>query len=336
MSKTKAIIATLIIMSMSFGVVVYAGDQAARLKAGLENDYLYYSVGISELHKEQEKDKKAFKTEYDDKYVVISGEIKSDSITSNGKKIILYEPETQQSTEIDSSSKNIVNIVNTLSSGDIVTVFGKLSVTGFSNDNYEIVAKSINNTASVMIPIHSYAFVDGNIYSGSKVSDLTSDNRVVYYIPSTWQNKYVKSVLNNNGVKGYQYSLNSISPQNTDYPENFYIFYFNYETYLEKLPNYLMDGDKEEIEKVIIRNILQNLSDDFKVSISDMKDSNGVEMDYYATTYRPKDGKDYKLEFVFKPDEKGIVCMLYLYYPMESAVRHVDDVVYVIETMEIK
>ena len=78
------------------------------------------------------------------------------------------------------------------------------------------------------------------------------------------------------------------------------------------------------------------MKNDFKINISDIKDSNGTEFDYFATTYRPKDGNDYRLEFVFRPEEKGIICMLYLYYPKESAVKHVDDVIYVLETMETK
>lgn len=335
MRKIRALIIALIILSLSLGIVAYAADQTARLKAGLQSDFLYYSVAIGELNNGQANNKKEFKKEYDKKFVVVSGEIKSDSVTSKGKKIMLYESGSQKVVNIDSSSKDVIDIANLLTSGSKITVFGKLSVTGFSDDSYEIIAQKISVGTSAVIPNHSYAYVDGKVYSGKRISDL-SDSQVTYYVPESWQNGYVKSALTNNDVKGYQYSLNAISPQNTDCPENFYIFYFNYETYLEKPPKNPTDGDNEDIEEVIIRNILQNLKDDFKISISDIKDANGVELDYFATTYRPKDGNDYRLEFVFKPTDKGIVCMLYLYYPKESAVRHVDDVVYVIETMETK
>lgn len=336
MNKKRALIAASIILSISSGIVVYAADQTARLKAGLQSDYLYYSVAINELNNGQAKDKKVFKNEYDEKYVVVTGEIKEDSVTSKGKELILYEPGTQQVATIDSSAKETIDIAKSLVPGNKITVYGKLAVTGFSDDGYEIVAKNISMIGSSIIPVHSYAYANGNSYNGKKIQDLTPDNRVTYYVPDTWENGYVKSALTNNDVKGYQYSLNAISPQNTDYPEIFYIFYFNYETYLEKPPKNPTDGDNEDIEEEIIRNILQDLKNDFKINISDIKDSNGTEFDYFATTYRPKDGNDYRLEFVFRPEEKGIICMLYLYYPKESAVKHVDDVIYVLETMETK
>ncbi len=51
-------------------------------------------------------------------------------------------------------------------------------------------------------------------------------------------------------------------------------------------------------------------------------------------SYDSKDGNDYRLEFLFKPDQKGIVCMLYLYFPKEGEVVHTQDVAYVVMTME--
>ena len=40
MNKKRALIAASIILSISSGIVVYAADQTARLKTGLQSDYL--------------------------------------------------------------------------------------------------------------------------------------------------------------------------------------------------------------------------------------------------------------------------------------------------------
>ena len=68
--------------------------------------------------------------------------------------------------------------------------------------------------------------------------------------------------------------------------------------------------------------------------IDTLKLSDGKKFDYCSTIYKPKDGNDYRLEFFFKNDATGIVCMLYLYYPNDNAVNHIRDVAYVINTLE--
>ena len=146
------------------------------------------------------------------------------------------------------------------------------------------------------------------------------------------------SPLTNNGVKGYQYSLNAISPVDKDsmeYPELFCIFYFINETYLKETLSKPTEWDIESIEKEIIKNIVPGLDENYRIDIDDISLHNGEEADYSTLTYKPKDGKGYRLEFVFRPDEKGITCMLYLYYPTDNAVRHTKEVAYVVETMKV-
>ena len=62
--------------------------------------------------------------------------------------------------------------------------------------------------------------------------------------------------------------------------------------------------------------------------------SDGKKFDYCSTVYKPADGNDYRLEFLFKHDSKGFVCMLYLYYPNDYAVNHLQDVAYVVQTLQ--
>ena len=319
-------------MSLMFCIEADAAGQTARLKTCLQTDYLYYATSISNLNSAQGKDKDEFKDNYDNRYVAIMGDIRSDSISKNYRNVILYET-TGSKCKVDTSS--IVDTIKELSSGQTIMIYGKLSVTGLKGNSYEISAKRIKVSPEKDFTPGSYVFYEDTSYNGVQVSDLTLDGRVKYFTPQSWSGKYISASLTNNGVKGYQYFLNTLDPQNAEYPEIFYIFYFENETYLEKPPKKATDGDNEDIEVQIVKNILQQTDDSYKVKISDINDANGTKMDYFMTSYRPKDGRDYRLEFIFRPDKKGITCMLYLYYPKEGAVRHVKDVAYLVETMQV-
>lgn len=331
--KKYYIICLAIVMSLMFSVAAEAAEQTARLKTCLQTDYMYYATTISALNDKQASDKNGFEDNFDDKYVVVLGEIKADSISKNYKSVTLYD-KTGKSCTIDTSS--IVDTIKGLSVGKKIAIYGKIAVTGIKSDSYEIAAKKIKVSPTEDFETGSYVFYADYAYKGTQVSDLTTDGRVRYYIPKSWKDTYVSAPLTNNGVKGYQYFLNALEPQNQEQPEVFYIFYFENETYLEKVPKDASNGDNKDIEAQIVKNILEQLDDEsFKVKITDIDDANGTGMDYYTTPYRAKNGNDYRLEFIFRPDKKGITCMLYLYYPKEGAVRHVQDVAYLIETMQV-
>ena len=112
------------------------------------------------------------------------------------------------------------------------------------------------------------------------------------------------------------------------------MFYFKYETYLDKVKKDPDSFDIEDIEELIIENILGNLTNTGDIDVETISYPGGKKLDYCSTTYKPADGNDYRLEFFFKNDATGIVCMLYLYYPNDNAVNHIRDVAYVISTLE--
>ena len=82
-----------------------------------------------------------------------------------------------------------------------------------------------------------------------------------------------------------------------------------------------------------MENILEAVGGDSADSINGFYDTNNNLLHYYTTSHRAKDGRDYRLEFLFKPDQKGIVCMLYLYFPNENTVNHELEVAYLIGSM---
>ena len=331
----KIVIIPLIIISLLVPVNVKASESTGRLRACLEDNPLYLSTTISSLNSSFSADRLSFKQNYDGKHVVFSGTVGAAASLINRKYRYVYD-ESGNSCAVNTLNRDAQVVFDTLNSGDSVTVYGRIDVTGLFADAFEIVAEKAVSGAGGKITSGSYVYYGDKEISGVNISDLTSDKRSEYCIPKEWKDAGIISKLTNNGVKGYQYSLNALAPQNYEYPEIFYVFYFENETYLERPPKDAFWWENEDIEESIIRNILGQFGNEqFKVHINDIEDANGTEYDYFLTSYRPKDGNDYKLEFVFRPDQRGITCMLYLYFPKEGAVNHVKEVTYALETMNI-
>ena len=327
-------IAIIVLLSMGIAIPVYAKDHAARLKECLQTDYMYLSSSIEKLNSSLKTDKEKFKEDYNNRYVVLSGDVKVDSFSNNKKEINVADSYGNRCM-VDTSASDVKSVIEGLKINDKVIVYGKISVTGLKSDLYKLTANKVIASSKQFV-IGSYIFDSDEEYNGILVDSLTSTKKVKYYIPQTWNNDYVRAELTNNGVKGFQYYLNAISPQYMDYPEIFSIFYFDNETYLADVPVNPTAGDNKDIEKEIVKNILQDLAGTYNVKIETFKDINGNKIDYYSTTYRPKDGNDYRLEFMFKPDKKGITCMLYLYFPKEEAVNHLREAAYLVGTISLE
>ena len=296
---------------------VGAAEKTARLRECLENDHMYFVLTPDVLGKTNIKN-------YDDRFIAFTGLIKYSSVAANHKSVTVYGD--SNSVVVDTSDSSVIGIVNQLTLGDRVTVYGQVDG---SEVDAEHILINLENEPSVLSSIF---FPDKELDEDS-VNDLARDGHVEFRLPASWNNEYVMGRLTNNGVMGYQFFLNAISPQNRNYPENFYIFYFPYETYLDKVKKNMDSFDIEDIEELVINNILAPLSGKLDYDISTLKLPDGKKFDYCSTVYKPIDGNDYRLEFLFKHDDKGFVCMLYLYYPNDSAVNHLREVSYVIQTL---
>ncbi|MBQ7636962.1 MAG: hypothetical protein IJS80_06605 [Lachnospiraceae bacterium] len=333
MNLLAKIAAVLTVMSLVFVEPAYAKDYNARLKECLQTDPLYTATTVVRLNNAFNSDKRQFKSDYNNKYVVVSGNVKIDFVTAGNKTVISDIGGNKCS--VDVSAAQAQQDMTRLKTGDYVTVYARVTVSGVLELSYELTAVTVMSGNTWFTAGNRY-FYPSEDFDWTEVSDLTSGKKVRYRIPWKWNNGYVKSDLTNNDVKGYQYCLNAIAPQDYEYPEVFYIFYFNNETYLEKVPTNPTKSDYKKIEKEIIKNILEAVGEDSGIAVDTFTDASGTELHYYTTTYRPKDGRDYRLEFLFRPEKKGITCMLYLYFPKEEAVHHVREAAYLVETMTIE
>ena len=315
----------LVVMIFVFNTSVGAAEKTARLRNYLETVHMYQVFPIDFITNMAADSPSRFKANYDDKYVAFTGQIKYGSVSDNRKSVKVYGPNNY--IEVDTSEQSVKITAGTLKLGDSVTVYGQV-------DGTEVDAEYILVNQEFTLPSLKYVFYPNKTVEDVIVTDLAADGHVSFNLPSNWKDEYVMGRLNNNGVNGYQFFLNAISPQNLTYAENFYIFYFTYETYLNPVKKNPDSADVRDIEGLVIKNILGVLSGDFKVDIQGIKLQDDTKLDYCTTVYKPSTGDAYRLEFVFKPDSTGFVCMLYLYYPNDSAVNHLSEVAYLINSIK--
>ncbi len=301
-----------------------------KLKEFLQNEYLYYSNTITYFSNYRISHPEDFEQNYDGCHVVVVGTIQ----TFDDKKKIKIADAQDRTCLIDASDRDLKSKIENLSVGDKVIVYGTINMT---KDLYAIDVEDIYPATGNSISVDSYLFDGSDSYKGELISNLTNDGHIQYYIPSKWKGQYVSAPLTNNGITGRQYYLNAISPQNLEYSEVFYIFYFSNETYLHSPPSNPSNGNYRDIEELIIENITDGYELNSKIVVNTVKDANGNEFDICQNSAPAKDDNTYKMEFIFKHDgNKGIVCMLYLYYPSEENYSHLADVAYVIDSMQIK
>jgi len=315
-----------------FNTSVTAAEKTAKLKDSIEKEHMYRVLTPDYMGSFMSANKSQFKNLYDESYVAVTGNIRYYSVKDDAERLVVYG--NSKGVEVESSRSDIKSIVRNLKPGDKVTVFGQVDVTGITGSSFEIVADHILVNPEKEPDILSYIFYPDLVLDEETVTDLAKDGHVSFNLPESWKNEYVLDRLTNNDVNGYSFFLNAIYPQNTEYPENFYMFYFKYETYLDRVDKNLTSGDIKDIEELVIKNILKNLNTETNIEISNIDLPDGQTVGYCPTVYKPADGNHYRLEFFFKPDSTGITCMLYLYYPDDGSTAHTREVSYVIQTLE--
>ncbi|MCR5322965.1 MAG: hypothetical protein K6E85_06825 [Lachnospiraceae bacterium] len=337
MRKRNSIISLIIVavlLILIYGSGVEAADQSAVLKGFIERTHLFYSTDILSLNEEFRRSRDIFENKYEDTCVVVTATVAYGAVSKNYKEVTLYygTPKVIAKT----SDRSILAIAKQLKTGDKFTVYGKIE--SIKKDSYAIDVERAVINSSKELAGSKYVYFEDDSISTLQYTDLTKDGHVVMNVPENWNNNYVQGRLTNNGLAtnglngGYQFFLNALKPQNKDYAENFYIFYFDYQTYLD--PNYekYTSGDREDIEELIIKNIVGKPETKLSVDAENFE-INGKKYDYCSNRYTVGD-KTYRLEFVFVPDSnKGLICMLYLYYPREGAYSHLKEAAYLIGTL---
>jgi len=327
--KTSILLASVMVFVFCTAGGLLTTGKMGKLRSQLENEHMYRYFPMEHFEGTYAAANNSFKKLNKDlKFVAFTGRVRSKA--SNNKSIKVFH--SKEGITVDTSSEAMQKIVGSLSVGTYVTIYGKI-------DGSEVDAEHILVNSTIDYPFQDNIFYpDITIDDSETITDLARDKHVTFEIPSTWKNEYVMGRLTNNNVNGYQFFLNALEPQDLEFPEIFYIFYFEYDQYLDPPPENPTPGDHRDLEAVVLKNILQKLSGKFDIDMESIKiqenyTDKDTKFDYCQTTYRPADGRDYRLEFVFKPDNNGLVCMLYLYYPLGGTLNHLAEVSYVISSV---
>ncbi len=330
-TKAAALVMIFILTSMLSGRYTEAAQTTALLKECLLSETMYKDEYIDALNNRFKADARAFRETYNQKAVCVTGMLMPGSLDKDRNELTLCG--SAGSLTVDISDKELEKFFGGLSDYETVKAYGKIKVSGFSNDSYKLVAAHLSVGPREMLWDEQYSFYGDDGHYGDIADDIAADGHVAFCIPNGWNDTYCMGRLTNNGINGYRFFLNAIEPRNLEYPEMFNIFYFNYLEYLEPTPKNPSKSARGYIEELIVRNILENLDADFKLKSSSIKVGDG-EFDYISTSYALESGKTYTMEFLFLPDEKGLTCMLYLYYPKEGAAGHLHEVAYLIGTLK--
>ncbi len=316
-------------MLLSYHVDVFAAQSKARLRDCIESSELCLIVSVDELLDAAS----AGDESYNEKLVALTGKI--DEVGGSFKTFTLIQGEKKIT--VDVIDKGTIEQLSKFKKGDDICVYGKVQIAA---KQASVIASMVRNGKGLSLDFGAYVY-EGEIdeIKATEITGLSSlSSKIKYYVPDAWDNEKVCYPLTNNGVRGYQYYLNVLT-QNTKYAELFYIFYFDNEEYLKDPVEDASIVENKNIEAAIIMNILPDENIIYpQAQIKTLKGTGDVEVQYYDTTCKTqsKSGKkEYNVEFVFKPDSNGIVCMLYLYYPGDKSKEndHAGEVGYVVKTL---
>lgn len=300
------------ILNMGFKSV--AADDS-KLISSLKKNCIYYVTSIEGIN-----------ADYEGLCVIVYGNI---SKMDDSKKEVIIK-EGKRECKLDTSAKAVKSIVENLKGNERLMVYGKIKEKGKKDEIYTITVDKVEISTGAEYEIGSYIFPEKMVTEKKETIDKEGVSFLTY---KEWDNEKVRDYLEDNeNTKGYQYYLNVLSEKNYDSPELFYIFYFRKNNFLE---NDLWITENRRIELAIINNILcketplnwwANNND-----IKNIKCGDESDVHYYTKLCRVAENKSVTLEFVFIPDDDGIVCTLYLHSP--NIDEHAEQVAFVIESI---
>lgn len=213
-----------------------------------------------------------------------------------------------------------------LRTGNVVKVYGRLSVSLVDADKWTMKVDRIEKTADDKVSPTAFSLKDGTTFDQEKMAKRElKKGRIRFWVPSDWEAVEKDLIKTNLGtMEGYQYCLNEIREQSVQ-PESLFVCYFDSEKHL------LKSGDKKEtelVERAIVKNILK--SDPGAASLKKVT-YYGATYHYYQCAYKTLLGQNYHAEFIFQPvGTEGFVVYLYVY--REKA--HLDGVMTVMRLLE--
>ncbi|MBO5986256.1 MAG: OB-fold nucleic acid binding domain-containing protein [Lachnospiraceae bacterium] len=270
---------------------------------------------------------------YHKKNFVLYGKVKGRDTSKKQLKLGIVKDRISNDTLTCKWSKaTVTDAVAELRNGDVVKVYGELSV-GMLDGKWSMSVDKIEKTFATSVSDAAFSALSGRTIDGAECETRTlNQGKIKLYVPKEWKSVEKNIVDNKLGtMEGYQYRLNEID-QHSIVPESLFVCYFSNE---QKL---LRTGDKgrtEAIEQEIIKNICPetDLVGNVKTPKRTQKKNTyyGAEYHYYQEEYTSEGGQSYRAEFIFQPDgTNGFIVYLYVYLEKD----HLDDVMIFLRMVE--
>ena len=257
--------------------------------------------------------------------VVITGEV-TEIVNNKTVKIKTAAGEIITVTMMQKDYNTTVSVKN------LIRVYGVPTQTN-SKKGYSISGHHIEYTNTLDL-YSDYYVPQGGFYkdSDSKRKSISSGN-ISYLIPSSWENARVsekdrEKLFNlKDASEGDCYMLNSLSGK--DKAECFMIFNVDYETFIYENERHQLQG----IQKAIMFNICPEYFGAVKRNFINTHDAVAHFNDPHSYYRANKPEKVYDVEFVFieRADKSGMLVMMYIY---DTEAEHIDDVLYVIRSLD--
>ncbi len=327
--RKRKITAVLLAVCICLSLCGAGWFDTAKVVVDTENNKVYQYLTADEIVSAFAADSKAAKTEYDKQPLLLYGKVVS--VGKDGKNIVLTGSSSTAVTIECICEKSLRPAARMYAAGDMIAIYGEVTVGILSGDLYFTVDK-ITALPSSALSKNMYYLLDGTSYNRQNTTKVTlNQGGVEYYVPDTWTSSKIQHSIkkeNLGTMEGYQYILNKLSPADP-VPESLFVCYFDNDTQLA----YASDAKETKlIEKAIVENILGSVGSFPTKKVSTYY---GAEYNYYDGVFKNalEAGEGYRTEFIFQADgEDGIVVVLYVYREAE----HIKDVLFLTRFLEIK
>ncbi|MBR6345174.1 MAG: hypothetical protein IKR70_05520 [Lachnospiraceae bacterium] len=296
-------------------------------------EHIYPCETVDKMLAKLKIDKYNARNLYNGRYYMVLGHVCSIADNDKSFELTYVNTITVGAATITASTKDsaIISKISGLNVGDNVFVYCKVSVSTWGSGSIslsDIAEVSATNDTFVMSNSYSVPSYK-TICTDDMASRSLGDGLIKYYIPDEWADVEESLPLADGkyDLDGYLYRLNEISDTYTVRPEQVYVFYLDYNTFVSSKSNW---SKPDTIEKELVKNILPtdsiNKVGDFKVDYSN-------NFDCYASNYTDAADIFHRINFIFTPvgDNEGLCVIMYVF----SEANYTEDIMFMLRSMEL-
>ncbi len=270
---------------------------------------------------------------YNGKYYMVLGHVCSKATDNKSFDITYINTVSVGGPTISASSSSsaIISEIAGLSVGQNVMIYCKVSVSTWGSGSIslkEIAEVSATNDISVVNNSYSVPSYK-TICTDDMDSRTLGDGLIKYYISDEWEavEEALPMADSKYELDGYVYRLNEISTTYTVRPEQVYVFYLDYNTYIVNKSDW---SNTSGIEIALVKNLLPY---DSITKVSNFNVDYSKNMKCYASSYTDAADIFHRINFIFTPvgDNEGLCVVMYVF----SEANYTEDIMFMLRSMEL-